>query len=129
VTLVSLLDDAEGDVRQKRGEDATLGCADLVADNGSLRKDVGLQERDDESIHFGVENPPANPLHQTVVADVVEACPNIAFDGPWVCEPLVAWIVAVLARLEELTKRFQRAMRASARGSALQDKRRLRTVM
>jgi hypothetical protein len=85
--LVSFLDDAEGDVREQGRENPALGRTGIAAEEVALRENAGLEECDDQAVHFGVFDPAAYPLHQTVMVDVVVASFDISLDDPLLRKP------------------------------------------
>jgi hypothetical protein len=76
------------------GEASTLRCAG-IAKKRTLPS-PGLEERDDEPVHLRIGDPAAHPLHQTMMADVVEASLDVSLDDPLIREP---WFLTLLVRL------------------------------
>jgi hypothetical protein len=85
--LISFLDHTEGDVRKQGRENPALWRAGIATEEGALRENAGVEERDEQAVHLGVGDPAAYPLHQTMVVDVVEASLDISLDDPLVREP------------------------------------------
>ena len=87
VTLVPFLDRAERDVGQQRREDAALGGAGFARKNCSSARTPALRNATTSRFTFASADAAANPDHQRVMVDVVEACLDVPFDGPLVREP------------------------------------------
>jgi hypothetical protein len=118
--LVSFLDDAEGDVREQGRENSALRRAGVAPEERALRENAGLEERNDQAVHFGVVDPSADALHQAVMVDVIEASFDVALHDPLVRELLLA---ALLVRLgaQEQPNVLQRSVHRLAWPKAVRD--------
>ena len=74
--LISLFDNAQGDVGQQRRNDATLRRPGIGAPELLLCQGSGFQELHQQSIHRPVGTVPPDPLHQQMMVDVIEASIN-----------------------------------------------------
>ena len=112
--LVSFLDDAEGDVGKQRRDHTTLGSAFVCREQEAIRQNSGLQELRDQPHHLAICDTGANPLHQLVVIDVVEAALDISFDDPLVGQPLTPAIFCRCPRSHAHSDMLQGAVSASS---------------
>jgi hypothetical protein len=96
VSLVSFLNDAEGDVGEQRGEHPTLGYSGIAAHEVAFAHDASLKECDDQPIDLRVGDPSAYSVHQTMMVDVIEASLDVSLDDPLIRQP---WLPTVLLRL------------------------------
>jgi hypothetical protein len=122
MTLVPFLDRAERDVRQQRRQDSTLGSAGICAGELIFRKNAGSQESSDESIHLRVSDAPAQPAHQLMVIDVIEAPLDVPLNGPLIREPVLAFTRADGPRPQEHPKMLEGAVDSSAGAKAVRDR-------
>src|SRR5271165_3623339 len=105
--LVSLLDDAEGDVRKQRRNHTTLRSAFVCRKEEAIRQNARLQELRNQPRNLTIDDASANPLHQLVVIDVVEAALDISFDNPLVGCPLASAIFCLRSRTHAHTDMLQ----------------------
>ena len=59
MSLVPLLDDTEGDICEQGRENSSLWHAAIAPDEVAFREDAGLEECNDQAVHFRVMDPPA----------------------------------------------------------------------
>jgi hypothetical protein len=120
VSRVSLLDEAESNVREQRRENPALRRAGVAAEERALRENAGLEESDDQAVRLRVRDPPAHPLHQTVMVDVVEASLDVSLDDPLVREPTLRARLDGLGTKEQ-SKVLQRPVDRLAGPEAVRD--------
>src|SRR6185436_5886839 len=111
VSRVPLVQHPEGDVGEQRREDPTLRRSGLAPSELLLGKDAGLEECQDKPAHLRVTYPSAEPHHQRVMVDVVEARLDIALDGPLIREPALCFRTGLVGT-QERPEVLQRSMSA-----------------
>ncbi len=80
-----LVEHAQRDVGQQRGQDAALGCAGRgVFQSGVLGEHAGFEKRLDQRQHAFVADTLSHAVHQGRVVDRVEARRDVAFHDPGV---------------------------------------------
>ena len=118
--LVSLLDDAEGDIREQGRENSALGRAGIATDECAVRENACLEECDDQAVHLRVSDPAAYPIHQAMVADVVEAPFDVSLHDPLVWEPRFPTFLEILGS-QQHPKMLQRSVDRLSRSEAVRD--------
>ena len=97
-SLVSFLDQAEGDVGEQWRDHTALRRAFVRRQHEAFRQNAGLQEPPHQSVHLGIADAGADALHQLVMIDVVEAALDVALDDPLIGRPLAAAVIGLGSR-------------------------------
>ena len=92
-SLVAFLDCAERNVGEQRRDDPTLRSAVVRAQELIFRHDPGLKKPPEQLHHPSISDAQAQPIHQVMVIDVVEAALNVAFYHPGIRQLVPASIL------------------------------------
>src|SRR6516225_3605852 len=119
--LVSFLDNPEGDVGEQRRDHAALRSAFVRRQQKAVGQNSGLQERRDQPLHITISNASANPHHELVMIDVVEAALDVPFNDPLIRCPLAEAIFGLHPRAHALSDMLQGTVTASSRSKPVRD--------
>jgi hypothetical protein len=100
------------DVSEQRRDHTTLRSAFVCRQHEAVRQNSNLQELRDQPRDLTIGDASANPLHQLVVIDVVEAALDVSFDDPLVGCPLASAIFCRCSRTHTHADMLQGAMAA-----------------
>jgi len=104
-----------------------LRCAGFGSKELLLRENTSFQECDDEAVHLRVSDTTASPLHQAMMADVIETSLDVPFDGPWVWKPYLRPVISLhVLREKQLAQFLQRSVNSAPRTKAVRARKKVR---
>jgi hypothetical protein len=125
-SLVPFLDCAKRNVGEQGRDDPALRSAVVRAQELIFRQNSSLKEPPDQLHHPSISDAQAQPVHQVMVIDVVEAALNVAFYHPGIRHFVPASIRSQLARLDGHPDMLQGAVCAPSGTKPVRDRPKLR---